>query len=44
METAAESRGCPEIEEVAATMEADMHSCITEYSGSRSDYLGVLVL
>ena len=45
METATESRCCREIERVVATMEAeDVHSCITDHPGSRSDCLDVLVL
>ena len=44
METVTESRCCQEIEQMAATMEAGVHSCITDHSGSRSDCLDVLVL
>ena len=44
METAAESRFFREIEQVPAAMEAGMHSCIRDHSGSRSDCLDVSVL
>ena len=44
METVTESRCCREIEEVAATMEAGVHSCITDHPGSRTDALDVSVL
>ena len=39
-----ESRCSREIEHMVAVMEAGVHSCITDYPGSRSDCLDVLVL
>ena len=39
METVAESRCCREIEQVAATMEAGVHSYIRDHSWSRSDWM-----
>ena len=44
METAAESRCCREIEQVAAAMEAGVHSCTTDYPGFQSGCPDVWVL
>ena len=44
METVAESRCCQQLEQGVATIEAGVHSCIRDHSGSESDCLAVLVL
>ena len=44
METVTESRCCRKIDEIAATIEAGEHSCITDHCGYRLDCLDVLLL